>query len=90
MQKVMNKLTDDATKNLQAQTAANNALLQSQQNNTSWLSAHAGASANSGNAYVEVPVIIDGREVFRAVQKGSLLNNRRNTSNGVALSGSVI
>ena len=39
---------------------------------------------------VTVPVTIDGREVFRAVQKQSLLNNRRNTQNGLALSGSVV
>ena len=43
-----------------------------------------------GGSSVTVPVSIDGREVFKAVQKQALLTNRRNTTNGLALSGSVV
>lgn len=68
-----------------------NALLV-QNRNLSYLAFQAQAQnltyVHGGN--VTVPVSIDGREVFRAVQKQSLLNNRRNTTNGLALSGSVV
>ena len=42
------------------------------------------------SSYVEVPVIIDGQVLFRATQKVTLQNNRRNATNGLATSGSVI
>lgn len=42
------------------------------------------------DTYIEVPVMIDGQVVFRTTQKYSLLNNRRNVTNGLATSGSVL
>lgn len=59
----------------------------------SWLAAQvrtAGVTSAQQGSFIEVPVIIDGQTVFRVVQKHSLLNDRRNVSNGLARSGSTI
>lgn len=59
--------------------------------NQSYLAATQRVSGAGGaGTFVEVPVIIDGQVLFRVTQKASLLNNRRNATNGLARSGSVI
>ena len=61
--------------------------------NNSWLAAQtrsAGPQRDNFGGFIEVPVVIDGQVVFRATQKYSLQNNRRNVSNGLATSGSLI
>lgn len=58
-----------------------------------WLAAltrNAGPTQANFGGFIEVPVVIDGQTVFRATQKYSLINNRRNVSNGLATSGSLI
>jgi acyl-CoA reductase-like NAD-dependent aldehyde dehydrogenase len=58
-----------------------------------WLAAltrSAGPTQENFGGFIEVPVVIDGQTVFRATQKYSLINNRRNVSNGLATSGSLI
>jgi hypothetical protein len=59
----------------------------------SWLAAQmrsAGPQRENFGGFIEVPVAIDGQVVFRATQKYSLLNNRRNVANGMSVSGSLI
>lgn len=59
----------------------------------SWLASQtrrAGVSESNLGGFIEVPVVIDGQVVFRATQKYSLMNNRRNVTNGLATSGSLI
>ena len=61
--------------------------------NNSWLAAQTRASGpqrENFGGFIEVPVVIDGQTVFRATQKYSLLNNRRNVANGLTTSGSLI
>lgn len=90
MQNQANKITREAAKALQSQAQANNALLQSQQNQTSWLAAHNIAQGQTNAGSITVPVVIDGHEVFRVVQKYANQNNRRNITTGIGLSGAVI
>jgi len=100
LQKEANKVMADAAKNAHdtAKATADVNRQQSMLNTTmtasnSWLAAQvrtAGVSSAQQNSFIEVPVIIDGQTVFRAVQKHSLLNDRRNVSNGLARSGSTI
>jgi hypothetical protein len=81
--------TADATSDLADQLNRVN----STNSSNSWLAARSLASgptqANFGG-FIEVPVVIDGQTVFRATQRYSLLNNRRNVGNGLATSGSLI
>lgn len=59
----------------------------------SWLAAQtrtAGPTASNAGGFINVPVIIDGQTVFRATQRYSLLNDRRNPTNGLSISGSTI
>lgn len=49
-----------------------------------------GVTASQAGSFIEVPVIIDGQTVFRVIQKHSLMNDRRNVSNGLSKSGSTI
>jgi F0F1-type ATP synthase membrane subunit b/b' len=100
LQKEANKVMAEAAKNSH-ETAKATADVNRQQamlNTTmtasnSWLAAQvrtAGVTAAQQNSFIEVPVIIDGQTLFRVVQKHSLVNNRRNVSNGLARSGSTI
>jgi hypothetical protein len=70
----------------QQQAALNNTLISSQ----SWLAAHTAGSLQSNTGSVTVPVSIDGREVFRAVQTQATRNSRRNISNGLTFTGAVL
>lgn len=59
----------------------------------SWLAAQtrtAGPTQQNFGGFIEVPVVIDGQTVFRATQRYSLLNDRRNPTNGQSISGSLI
>ena len=59
----------------------------------SWLASQtrsSGPTQDNFGGFINVPVVIDGQTVFRATQRYSLLNNRRNVSNGLATSGSLI
>jgi hypothetical protein len=49
-----------------------------------------GPTNENFSGFIEVPVVIDGQVIFRATQRYSLMNNRRNVSNGLATSGSLI
>lgn len=69
-----------------AQQALNNTMISSQ----SWLAAHTAGTLQSNTGSVVVPVSIDGREVFRAVQTQSTRNSRRNISNGLTFTGAVL
>jgi hypothetical protein len=100
LQKEANKVMAEAAKNA-TNTATATAEVNRQQamlNTTmtasnSWLAAQvrtAGVTSGQQNSFIEVPVIIDGQTMFRVVQKHSLLNDRRNVSNGLARSGSTI
>jgi hypothetical protein len=100
LQKEANKVMAEAAKNAHS-TATATAEVNRQQSmlnttmtaSNSWLAAQvrtAGVTSAQQNSFIEVPVIIDGQTVFRAVQKHSLLNDRRNVSNGLARSGSTI
>jgi hypothetical protein len=100
LQKEANKVMAEAAKNAH-DTAKATAEVNRQQTmlnttmtaSNSWLAAQvrtAGVTSAQQNSFIEVPVIIDGQTVFRAVQKHSLLNDRRNVSNGLARSGSTI
>lgn len=68
------------------QRALNNTMISSQ----SWLAAHTAGTLQSNVGSVTVPVSIDGREVFRAVQTQSTRNSRRNISNGLTFTGAVL
>jgi hypothetical protein len=91
------KLADARAKAAQRAIDEQNRLYRAMQRNReasrSWLAATARASgptqANFGG-FIEVPVVIDGQTVFRATQRYSLINNRRNVTNGLATSGSLI
>ena len=69
-----------------AQQALNNTMISSQ----SWLAAHTAGTLQSNTGSVVVPVSIDGREVFRAVQTQSTRNSRRNITNGLTFTGAVL
>lgn len=59
----------------------------------SWLAAQArtsGPTQQNFGGFIEVPVVIDGQVLFRATQKYSLINNTRNVSNGLSVSGGLI
>ena len=94
--RLMNEATDKAKEHAKAtaeinrqQTMLNTTMTAS----NSWLASQvrtAGVTAAQQNSFVEVPVIIDGQTLFRVVQKHSLVNDRRNVSNGLARSGSTI
>jgi hypothetical protein len=96
-QKYSNAVTKQAADAAAAATEEQNrlfaALQRSQNASKSWLAARSLTSgptqANFGG-FIEVPVVIDGQTVFRATQRYSLLNNRRNTANGLTTSGSLI
>ena len=68
------------------QQALNNTMISSQ----SWLAAHTAGTLQSNVGSVTVPVSIDGREVFRAVQTQATRNSRRNISNGLTFTGAVL
>lgn len=79
-----------ATAALNAQLAA---MANSQTAANSWLAAQTRASGPTAAQFtgsINIPVIIDGQTVFRATQKASLLNDRRNPTNGQSISGSLI
>jgi hypothetical protein len=82
-----------AQKAIDEQNRLYRALQRTREASRSWLAATARASgptqANFGG-FIEVPVVIDGQTVFRATQRYSLINNRRNVTNGLATSGSLI
>jgi hypothetical protein len=90
IQTYMNGVNDKAAKAAaeatRQQSALNNTLISSQ----SWLAAHTAGSLQSNVGSVIVPVSIDGREVFRAVQTQSTRNSRRNVSNGLTFTGAVL
>ena len=96
-QKAYNKSKEEDVNLTKSQIDEQNRLFQTMQRNReasrSWLAATSRASgptqANFGG-FIEVPVVIDGQTVFRATQKYSLINNRRNVTNGLATSGSLI
>jgi hypothetical protein len=69
-----------------AQQALNNTMISSQ----SWLAAHTAGTLQSNTGSVVIPVSIDGREVFRAVQTQSTRNSRRNITNGLTFTGAVL
>ena len=76
------KLNEEIAKANSSFTAAN-----------SWLASQtrqAGPQSSNFGGFIEVPVVIDGQVVFRATQRYSLLNNRRNVANGLATSNSLI
>jgi hypothetical protein len=84
------KAMADETARMNAETARMNSSLTA---SNSWLAAQtrsSGPNQSNFGGFIEVPVIIDGQVVFRATQKYSLLNNRRNVNNGLAVSGSTI
>ena len=99
-QMTINRLIDKSTQSTKDNTAAiaalnrQHALLNTTTTaSNSWLAAQvrtAGVTSAQQNSFIEVPVIIDGQTMFRVVQKHSLLNDRRNVSNGLARSGSTI
>jgi hypothetical protein len=79
-----------ATAALNAQIAA---MSNSQSAANSWLAAQTRASGPTAAQFtgsINIPVVIDGQTVFRATQRASLLNNRRNPSNGQTISGGLI
>ena len=94
--KIQKEIVKDTKAITDATNAANRALTNlynTQTASNSWLAAQtraAGPQAENFGGFIEVPVVIDGQTVFRATQKYSLLNNRRNISNGLATSGSLI
>jgi hypothetical protein len=94
--RLMEKSTQNTKDNTNAVAALNrqHALLNATTTaSNSWLAAQvrtAGVTSAQQGSFIEVPVIIDGQTVFRVVQKHSLLNDRRNVSNGLARSGSTI
>jgi hypothetical protein len=84
------KMSADEIARLNAEIAKMNASFSA---SNSWLAAQTrttGPTRDNFGGFVEVPVIVDGQVLFRSVQKFSLLNNRRNVSNGLAVSGSTI
>lgn len=89
-QNKLNALTKQTTDSVNAQAQAVAALTQAQKNNTSWLEAHQIRADHSNRGTITVPVVIDGHEVFRVVQKYSNQNNRRNVTSGLSNSGNVI
>lgn len=95
LQTAANKYANDvmAQAQQQAQQTARaiDAMTDSYSRNQSFLASQSRVSGFAqADTYVEVPVIIDGQVLFRATQRASLLNNRRNVSNGLAVSGGVI
>jgi hypothetical protein len=90
IQTYMNGVNDKAAKAAaeaaRQQSALNNTMISSQ----SWLAAHAAGTLQSNVGSVTVPVSIDGREVFRAVQTQATRNSRRNISNGLTFTGAVL
>jgi hypothetical protein len=80
------KSADATAKANKEQQALNNTLNNSQ----SWLATHSAGALQSNVGSVTVPVSIDGREVFRAVQTQSTRNSRRNISNGLTFTGAVL
>jgi hypothetical protein len=96
-QEAYNRQKENDVNLTKSQIDEQNRLFQAMQRNRessrSWLAATSRASgptqANFGG-FIEVPVVIDGQTVFRATQKYSLINNRRNVTNGLATSGSLI
>jgi len=90
IQTYMNSINDKAAKSAsdaeRQQSALNNTMISSQ----SWLAAHASDTLTSNTGSVTVPVSIDGREVFRAVQTQATRNSRRNVSNGLTFTGAVL
>jgi hypothetical protein len=84
VQKEMQRAAEEAARSV-------NNLTDSYARNNSYLAAQSRVSGfEQRGSYVEVPVVIDGQVLFRVTQKASLLNNRRNSANGLAVSGSVI
>jgi hypothetical protein len=82
-----------AQKAIDEQNRLYRALARTREASRSWLAASAKASGptqSNFGGFIEVPVVIDGQTVFRATQRYSLINNRRNVSNGLARSGSLI
>jgi hypothetical protein len=76
-----------------AKAAAEMLKMNSLSKSQSWLAAltrTSGPTRDNFGGFIEVPVVIDGQTVFRATQRYSLMNNRRNVNNGLATSGSLI
>jgi len=90
MQTELNKINKEAAKALQDQADAQSRLMRLQQTASSWLQAHTAGLQAQNTGSVVVPVSIDGREVFRAVQKQSTQNSRRNISNGLTFTGATL
>jgi len=90
-QRYQNTVNAEAEKQAQQTSQAVNSMIDTYSRANSYMSAQSRVSGyDERNTFVEVPVIIDGQVLFRVSQKQSLLNNRRNATNGLSVSGSVI
>lgn len=90
-QKYQNDVAKEAENQAAATARALNAMTDSYARANSYLAAQSRVSGFAERStFIEVPVVIDGQVLFRVQQKASLINNRRNQTNGLARSNQVI
>lgn len=90
-QRYQNQVTAEAERQAQDTTSAITQMMNTYQRANSYLATQSRVSGyGTQNTFVEVPVMIDGQVLFRVSQKASLLNNRRNATNGLSVSNAVI